>query len=155
MIRLTTIMAAALLAATAFAHDVSIKGITIDHPWSRATPPGAQVAAGYMKIINNSDAPVTLMGGAADFADVELHSMAMKDGMMIMAAIPDGLTIEPGESVTFAPGGFHIMFINIKDPFVEGETRRATLDFGKAGTVEVAFSVGGMGAFHDHGAMTQ
>ncbi|MEM8854763.1 MAG: copper chaperone PCu(A)C [Pseudomonadota bacterium] len=155
MIRLATLLAAALLAGAAFAHDYSIGGVKIDHPWSRATPPGAQVAVGYMRIVNTSDAPVTLVGGSADFADVQLHSMTVKDGMMLMEDIPDGLTIAPGESLTFEPGGLHLMFTDIDGPFVEGETRKATLDFGEAGTVEVDFSVGGMGATHDHGAMTQ
>lgn len=148
----TLILAGALIAVPAAAHEFTLGSLTIDHPWSRATPPGANVAAGYMRIENADDTPVTLVGGEADFADIEIHTMEVTDGVMRMAELPDGLTIAPGESVTLEPGGFHVMFVNLDEPFVEGEDRSATLDFGEAGTVTVDFSVAGMGATHHHGA---
>lgn len=150
MLRIWALMAALLFAGAAFAHDFRLGGVTIDHPWSRATPPGAKVAAGYLQIVNTSDAPVTLIGAEADFADVQLHTMEVEGGMMRMAEVEGGITVAPGETVTFAPGGLHIMFMNIAEPFAEGEVRTATLDFGDAGTVVVEFNVGGMGETHHH-----
>ncbi|MEM9223939.1 MAG: copper chaperone PCu(A)C [Pseudomonadota bacterium] len=153
MLRSAIIIAAALIAPLAFAHDYSINGVTIDHPWSRATPPGAKVAAGYMQLVNNTDAPVTLLGGSADFAEVELHDTSVKDGVMTMVMRPDGITVAPGDTVTFEPGGLHIMFTRLKEPLAEGETRSAVLDFGDAGKVAVDFNVAAMGATHHHESM--
>ncbi len=43
---------AALATSPAFAHDYTVGGLKIDHPWARATPKGASVGGGYMKITN-------------------------------------------------------------------------------------------------------
>lgn len=47
-----------------------------------------------------------------------------------------------GETVELKPGGYHVMFMNVKQPFKEGETVKAALTFEKAGTVEIEFVVG-------------
>ena len=65
--------------------------LTIDHPWSRATPTGAKVAAGYMTIMNKGAAPDRLIGASTSAAGrVELHEMAMKDGVMTMRPVSGG-----------------------------------------------------------------
>ena len=71
--------------------------------------------------------------------------MATKDGVMTMRALPDGLTIKPGETVDFKPGSFHLMFLKPKRPLVEGEVLKGRLVFEKAGPVSVEFRVEGMG----------
>ncbi|MEM6761621.1 MAG: copper chaperone PCu(A)C [Pseudomonadota bacterium] len=151
MVRIATIVTAVLFVTAAAAHDFNLGAINIDHPWSRATPPGAKVAAGYMQVVNRSDAPVTLTGAAADFANVEFHSMAMENGVMQMGEV-GSITIGAGETLTFEPGGLHIMFTGLKAPLKAGEIRKATLDFGKDGKVTVAFVVEAMGTAHDHSA---
>jgi hypothetical protein len=77
---------------------------------------------------------------------VEVHEMSMTDGVMKMRPLPDGLTIKPGETVELKPGGFHMMFMDIKQPLKQGDTMKATLTFEKAGTVEVIFNVNSVGA---------
>ena len=135
--------ATALVAASsaAFAGDISL-----DHPWSRATPAGAQVGAGYVTIKNTGAAPDRLLSVSADVAGkVEVHEMSMADGVMKMRAI-NGLEIAAGKSVELKPGGFHIMFEDLKQPLKMGETVKGALKFEKAGTVPVEFKVEAMGA---------
>lgn len=144
-------MAAAVLTVAltgaAVAHDYKAGALQIDHPWSRATPGGASVAAGYLVVKNTGTTPDRLISATAPFAGrVEIHEMGMKDGVMVMRPVPDGLTIPPGGSVELKPGGFHIMFQDLKTPLKEGTFVDGTLTFEKAGTVPVQFKVEGLGA---------
>ena len=146
-----TIIAAAIataaLAGTAVAHDFKAGTLQIDHPWSRATPGGATVAGGYLVVKNTGTAPDRLVAATAPFAGrVEIHEMSMKDGVMVMRPLPDGLAIPAGGSLELKPGGYHIMFLDLKSPLKEGTLVDGTLTFEKAGTVPVQFKVEGMGA---------
>lgn len=140
------------LTSTAFAHDYHQGDLHIEHPWSRATPAGAGVGAGYMVIRNEGRAPDRLLSGGAPFAGrVEIHEMAMEGGVMRMRDLPDGFEIPAGATVTLEPGGFHVMFMRLLEPLVEGETHTATLVFERAGPIELEFHVEAMGASsHDH-----
>ena len=72
--------------------------------------------------------------------------MAMKDGVATMRPVSGGLLIEPGKSVALAPGGYHIMFTDLKKPLKQGDKFAATLEFEKAGKVDVTFDVQAVGA---------
>lgn len=116
-------------------------------PWTRATPGGAKIAGGYLKITNNGKSADRLLSATSAGADrVEIHEMSMTDGVMKMRPLTDGLTIKPGETVELKPGGFHIMFMDIKQPLKQGDKLKATLTFEKAGKLDVTFDVNAMGA---------
>lgn len=146
------IAAVFLLAYPAFAHDYRIGDLKIDHPWTRATPGGAKVAGGFMKITNTGKQPDRLIGGTAVPAGIfEVHEMKMEGNVMKMRALDKGLEIKPGQIVELKPGGFHVMFMDLKSPFKEGESIRGTLVFEKAGTIEVEYKVEARGASGGHG----
>lgn len=149
-----TVLALALLATTTFmatGHEFKAGDLTIGHPWSRATPGGAKVGGGYLTITNNGTAPDRLVSVSipATVADhVELHEMATKDGIMTMRAMPKGVAVEPGKTVAFNPGSYHLMLMGLKAPLKEGDRIKAELTFERAGKVEVTINVEGMGANH-------
>lgn len=127
--------------------------LTIAAPWSRATPNGAKVGGGYLTITNNGATPDRLIGASSSLAaKTEIHEMSMTDGVMQMRPLGEGLTIKPGETVELKPGGNHIMFMDIAQPFKQGDAVKATLTFEKAGSVEVQFAVGSLGAGAPAGA---
>ena len=129
------------------AEDFKVGDLQIAHPWSRATPGGAKVAAGYLVITNTGTTADTLVGGTTTVAGkVEVHEMSMKDNVMTMRPVSGGLVIAPGQSVTLAPGGYHLMFFDLKSPLKEGGRLAATLEFAKAGKVDLTFDVQGIGA---------
>lgn len=129
------------------AHDYEAGTIVIDRPWSRATPPTARTAAGYMTLGNTGDAADRLLGGSSSAAArVEVHEMSMTDGIMRMRQLPEGLEIPPGGSAALEPGGHHLMLIDLKKPLAAGERVPVTLSFEKAGTVEVELVVQPLGA---------
>jgi periplasmic copper chaperone A len=136
----------ALTASMSFAHEYNIGSIHVGHPWSRATPKGANVAGGYLVIDNNGTVPARLIGGSSEIAGrFEIHEMSMDGGVMKMRPLEKGIEIVPGKSVKFEPGGYHLMFLDLKQPPVEGKRFKGTLVFEKAGKVEVEFAVEGMG----------
>jgi hypothetical protein len=65
---------------------------------------------------------------------------------MKMHQVEGGLTIEPGKTVKLAPGGYHLMLVDLKHPFKQGEKVPVTLEFEKAGKVAVSLDVEGIGA---------
>jgi hypothetical protein len=145
--------AAAMPAATAATFKVGT--LTIEQPWTRATPGGAKVAGGYVKITNTGTLPDKLVGGSFERAGrFEVHEMSMNNGVMTMRPVSGGLDIAPGASVMLAPGGFHMMFMDLKQPLKEGDSVKGTLTFEKAGTVDVVFDVRGIGASAPAGGST-
>jgi copper(I)-binding protein len=140
-------VAAALCTAAARAEDVKAGDLVISQAWSRATPSGAKIAGGYLTIENRGQAPDRLVGGTGDVAArVEMHEMAMDNGVMKMRPLDKGLTIEPGKTVKLAPGGYHLMLMDIKQPLKQGDKVPVTLEFEKAGKVTVSLDVQGVGA---------
>jgi copper(I)-binding protein len=90
-----------LFAAPALAQEVKAGDLVITQAWSRATPGGAKVAGGYLTIENKGPAPDRLIGGSAEVADkVEVHEMTTNNGVMTMRPLDQGLTIEPGKTVS-------------------------------------------------------
>ena len=138
---------ATLLAAPALAEEVKAGDLVITQAWSRATPGGAKVAGGYLTIENKGSAADRLIGGAADVADkVQVHEMAMNNGVMTMRPLDKGLAIEPGKTVKLAPGGYHLMLMDLKSPLKQGDKLPVTLEFEKAGKVNLSLDVQGVGA---------
>ena len=138
-------LAAAILVVTpAFAHNgvVHLGAINISLPFTRATLPNAPVAGGFLTIENTGTEPDRLVSATSDIAgETQIHEMAMQGDVMKMRQLADGLEIPAGETVVLAPGGFHIMFMGLKQALVEGETITVTLTFEKAGTVDVVLPI--------------
>jgi copper(I)-binding protein len=135
-----------LIAGPVLGHDFTVGSLKIDHPWTRATPKGAAVAGGYLKITNNGSTPDKLIGGSfANAGRFEIHEMKMENGVMLMRAIPGGLEIKPGQTVELKPGGYHVMFMDLKVPVEQGKRVKGTLVFEKAGNVDVEYAVEAIG----------
>jgi copper(I)-binding protein len=139
---------AALLAlAPARADEVKAGDLVISQAWARATPNGAKIGGGYLTIENKGSAPDRLIGGSADVAgSVQVHEMSMDGGVMKMRPVENGLTIDPGKTVKLAPGGYHLMMMDLKSQLKQGDKVPVTLEFEKAGKVTVSLDVAGVGA---------
>lgn len=144
-----SLAAAAFLLSAGFAtaHEFKAGPLKIGHPWSRATPAGAKVGGGYLSIENTGTAADRLVSVSVPFAArAEVHEMAVKDGVMTMRPLEQGVEVPAGAKVEFKPGGYHIMFMELKQPLKQGEMMKGTLTFEKAGTVDVEFKVDAIAA---------
>jgi copper(I)-binding protein len=133
--------------AGAYAEDVKAGDLVISQAWSRATPSGAKVGGSYLTIENKGTAADKLISASSDAAgSVQVHEMSMTGGTMKMRPVEGGLAIDPGKTVKLAPGGYHLMMMDLKNPLKQGDKISMTLEFAKAGKVQVSFDVMGVGA---------
>ena len=149
MTRMAFLLAVALStwAGDAVAEDYRIGTIEIATPWTRATPKGSTIAAAYMTLRNKGSAPDRLVGGSAAVAGrFEVHRMVMEQGVAKMRPVEGGLEIKPGETVELKPGSLHGMLVGLKQPLQKGEKVKGTLEFEKAGKVEIEYAVEAVGA---------
>ncbi len=150
MFRNAFIVAAVLVVIAVWpaqAEDVTAGSLKISAPWARATPKGAGVGGGYMKITNTGSEPDRLIGGSTEVAGrFEIHEMKMDNGVMKMRPVTGGLEIKPGQTVELNPSRYHVMLMGLKQQIEKGQHFKATLEFAKAGKVDVDFVVEGIGA---------
>lgn len=143
----TAIALSTLPLSMAAADPIQLGDLILEKAWTRATPPRARAGGGFLTITNTGNQDARLIAGQSDVAErTEIHEMAVTDGIMKMRELTDGLTIPAGETVELKPGGYHVMFMGLKDPFVAGESVSVTLTFEPGGPVDVTMPVHEMGA---------
>ena len=130
----------ALSMVTAFAEHAMVKAgsLEISNSWTRATLPGQPAGGGFVIIKNNGAEADRLLSASSPLTPmVQVHEMKMEGDVMKMAELKDGLEIPAGAKVELKPGGFHIMFMGLKDQVKEGDVVKVTLKFEKAGEVVI------------------
>jgi len=135
-----------LVAGGATAHDYTLKSLSIDHPFARATPPGAKTGGAFFVVENTgktSDKLIRVASPAAGGA--ELHEMAMDGGVMKMRAIA-AMDVPAGGKLELKPGGYHVMMFDLKQPLKPGDKVPLTLTFENAGSILVSVDVEAMGS---------
>jgi copper(I)-binding protein len=145
---LSTLAAGGMPSAMAQAPEAYRAGtIVVEAPWSRATPGGAKVAGGYMRITNTGSEPDRLVGGSTVVAErFEVHRSTVAEGIARMEPVTGGLKIASGQTVELKPGSMHAMFVNLRQGLKPGETVKGMLVFEKAGVLKVEYQVSGIGA---------
>jgi copper(I)-binding protein len=116
--RFPSLSALALLLAVAAASAAD--PVTVSDPWVRATAPGQKVAGAYMEL--QSPEGGALVAAASPVAGVvELHTMKVEEGVMKMRAVPR-IELPAGQAVKLAPGGLHVMLMELKQELKPGDT---------------------------------
>ena len=150
MKRLLIASSVALMSATAFAQ------VAVKDAWVRATVTQQKATGAFMQLQAAQDAK--LVGAQSPVAGVvEVHEMAMDNGVMKMRAVP-ALALPAGKAVDLKPGGYHVMLMDLKGQVKEGDTVPVTLVFegkdGKRQNIEVkapARSMAQPAMQHGHG----
>jgi copper(I)-binding protein len=139
--------APAMMAMKAQPKSWTVGDLVISGAYARATLPHAPVGGGFITITNKGAADDTLVAASSPLAgSVQLHEMQMKGSVMEMRALPNGIPIPAGKTVTFSPNGLHLMFMQLTGAFVKGKTVPVTLTFAKAGKIGIELAVGGIAA---------
>lgn len=100
--------------------------VSVTDPWVRATVPQQKATGAFMQL--NSANGTRLVDARSPVARAEIHEMAVQDHVMRMRQI-SGLDLPAGQSVALKPGGYHIMFFDLKQPVKEGDVIPLTLVF--------------------------
>lgn len=122
---------------------VEIGSLKITDAWTKAMLPGQPVGGGFLSIENTGAAADKLLSVSSEVSpDVQIHEMKMEGDVMKMRELEEGLEIPARAKVELTPGGLHLMFMEMKEPFKEGSEIKVKLNFEKAGEVEVMLPVG-------------
>ena len=113
--------------------------ISINDPWARPTAPGAENAAFYAQVQNQSGVDDELIGASSDRCTMtQIHNTEMNDGVMSMAPAEHAdVTVGPSETLNLEPGGLHVMCMRVTEPLAEGEEIELDLEFRESGTISV------------------
>lgn len=137
---------AALIAGSASAQSGNPPSVQAVDVWARATPLGAKTGAAYMTLVNPGPADDRLVGAATPVAgEAQIHSMRLENGVIMMRPVP-GIDVKAGAKAVLAPGGYHVMLMDLKQKLVQGKSFPLTLIFAKAGKVEVSARIAGIAA---------
>lgn len=142
-LKLMTIATAIVLnvGVLTIANAQSVADINVSGAWIRASAPKQVNGAGYAAIQNKSAQADRLISATAEVAErVELHTIINENGVAQMRQVT-GIDVPAAGAVKLQPGGFHIMFIKLKQPFEQGKNVPIKLTFERAGEVVVNFEV--------------
>lgn len=135
-------LAAGVLATTPVSgHEYKKGDLRVGHPWTRATPPGAKVAAGYLSVRNSGSQPDRILGASSPAAErVELH-IQVREGDILKMREVKSVEVLPGRERMLRPGNLHVMLVNLRKPLVRGESIPLTLRFERAGEIAIELEV--------------
>jgi periplasmic copper chaperone A len=119
-----------------FAQSYKAGEIEVMRPWTWNTPPGAKVGGAFFTLKNGKGDDKLLRAQSPVAGKTEIHTHVNDNGVMRMRAISH-IEIGAGKSVELKPGSYHIMFFDLKKQFANGEKFPLTLEFEKAGKVQV------------------
>lgn len=135
-----------IISSDVHAQGTASTTIAVEEPWARATPKGTKMGAAYMTLVNNGASAERLLGATTPLAEhVQFHQETEEKGVSRMRELKV-VDMKPGEKIIFKPGEMHVMIIGLKQPLMEGQTFPLTLQFEKAGIVEVTVPVEKIGA---------
>lgn len=107
-----------------------VQALQVHDGYVRGLPPGQPNTAAFMRLENETAAPVELTGASSPVADkVELHQHSHEGGMMRMRKV-DSLSLAPGATVQLAPGGYHLMLFGLRQPLADGQLVEIVLQLG-------------------------
>lgn len=138
MLRTLLILSLLVFTGQVAAHDFRLDHLRLVHPFATPTPPTAQVGAVYLDISNEGEDSAQLVSARAHIAEkVELHDMAMDDGVMKMRQVKK-IEVAGEDTLKMRPsGGYHLMLIGLREPLKEGERFPLWLTFADQGEIRV------------------
>ena len=132
------------LLATASLGNARADELAVDAAWARASV--GRTGAAFVTMSNHGSASDRLVGVASPVAaNVMVHRSFEENGSMKMEHVA-AVAVEPGQRLEMAPGGLHIMLMNLKQPLKKGDQFPLSLQFERGGTKEVTATVYGPGA---------
>jgi copper(I)-binding protein len=125
----------------ALAGPQRVGDIVVHQPWARELPPVSHTGAAYLSIHNTGTQADRLLSARSPIAArVEVHSHEHAGGMMRMQQV-EAVALPAGQQVDFAPGGLHLMLIDLRQPLAAGQNFTLELHFEHAGSVQVQVEV--------------
>ena len=127
-----------LLSSQSFSETITFKGLVLSDFWIKKVIPNNNITAGYVKIENKNEKSERLISVEADFSKrIELHDMYVKNNIMIMKHLEEGVLIKSKSQLDFKPGSLHIMFIDLTKSLKKTKLQKVKFNFKNAGSIVV------------------
>ena len=125
-----------------FTDVIKFNQLVIENPWIKESPLNHPVTGGYLTISNLGKVQDVLINVSADFAmKSEIHEMKMEGDVMKMRSLENGLIIPAGGEIHLKPGGYHLMFIRLKQKMTAMDVHKITLTFKNSGSIIIPIPV--------------
>lgn len=140
--RISAAVVLALLLPAMPALADAARNLQVLDPWLRATPPGSTVAAGYLTLRNTGATDLKLVGVSSPLAQSsEIHQSIDQNSLAEMRPVKGGLVVKAGQTLSMAPGGYHLMLMGLDHPLVAGSSGTLTLLLGDGSRLQVTVPV--------------
>lgn len=120
-----------VLPASAGEGPATAQSVKVANAWVRAPAPGQKTAGAYLELTSERNAALVAAGSSVA-ERVELHSMSMEGGVMRMRALPR-IELPAGQAIRLAPGGLHLMLIDLKQALKPGDRVQLVLSVQPSG----------------------
>ena len=131
-----------LLSSQSFSETITFKGLVLSEFWIKKVIANNNVTAGYIKIENKNKKNEHLISVEADFSKrTELHDMYIKNDIMIMKHLEEGVLIKSKSQLDFKPGSLHIMFIDLTKFQKKTKLQKVKFNFKNAGSIIINLSL--------------
>ena len=125
-----------LSTSQSFSETISFKGLVLSNFWIKNVIANSKTTSGYIKIENKNEKNERLISVESNFSKrTELHYMNIKNDIMIMKHLEDGILIKSKSQINLKPGSFHIMFIDLTKSFNKTSNQKVKFNFENAGSI--------------------
>lgn len=127
-----------LLSSQSFSETISFKGLVLSEFWIKKVIANNNITVGYIKIQNKNEKNEHLISVVSDFSKrIEIHDMYIKNNVMIMKHLEEGVLIKSKSQLDFKPGSLHIMFIDLTKSLKKTKLQKVKFNFKNAGSIVV------------------
>ena len=127
-----------LSSSQSFSETISFKGLVLSDFWIKKVIANSNVTSGYIKIENKTEKNERLISVESEFSKkTELHDMHIKNDIMMMKQIEEGVLINSKSQLNLKPGSFHIMFFDLTKSFIKTKNQKVKFNFEIAGPIVI------------------
>ena len=131
-----------LLSSQSFSETITFKGLVLSDFWIKKVIANNNITAGYIKIENKNEKNERLISVESNFSKrTELHYMNIKNDIMIMKHLEDGVLIKSKSKINLKPRSFHIMFIDLTKSFNKTSYQKVKFNFQNAGSIIIKLPI--------------
>ncbi len=131
-----------LLSSQSFSETITFKGLVLSDFWIKKVIANNNVTAGYIKIENKNKKNEHLISVEADFSKrTELHDMYIKNDIMTMKHLEEGVLIKSKSQLDLRPGSLHIMFVNLTKSLKNTKLQKVKFNFKNAGSIVIKMPI--------------
>ena len=128
--------------SSSYANSINVNGLLISDFWIKPTIGNHKMTSGYLTIENTNDIDERLVSLTSEISKkTQIHDMVVQNDIMKMKNFEDGVVIRANSKVSFRPGSYHIMFMELKKPIIVKNKYQVTLEFKKSGSVIIEMPV--------------